>query len=462
MKISRLHIKIFGTFLVVLVAAEIVVFTVYRFGFDRDRLSRFGGVAQSHAELLREALRRRVDGPSANLSGRLAPFVQGLSRSYDGRVWLLAGDRVLADSGSGPPPAFPMWRSREVEPFRISFDLSGNFLIRLPVDDVGLGPAALLAQLTRRKEGPGELLPLLLGLALAFVVLSVPVSRLITRRLAHLRDSALQFADGRLSLRAQESGRDEIGELAHTFNIMADRIERMMAAQKDLSAHVSHELRSPLARIRLAEELLRRALPREAAEARSRLDSIRSEVELLDGLVGRILQYAALEARTTQGGRADAGSALNEAIARFLPLFEAAGLRLHLSRDGDSIAEFGSVPVQGPADLLSAAFAAACDNCVRHALPDSVVHVSVHSAAGGVRVDWRNRAKHVPADLESIFGPFQRGTEHSDGHGLGLALLRKATELCGGTVRAHMENGDFVLEMHLPPASEAAGAGLSV
>ena len=461
MKFSRLHIKIFFAFLITLVAAEVLAFGVYRIGFGRDRFKRFSGVALGHALLLREAVELRAKRAAAQSSGAhstanpalpLAAFVRELSQAYGGRVWLISRERTVADSGSGPAPEFPRRRPHHYGDFNIAWDRKGRLHVELAVWGFGLERARLRFRTDGEQDGAGEFIPILVGLALAFVVLSVPMSRLITRRLHRLRDSALGFASGTLSERAPEDGMDEIGELGRTFNIMASQIERMIAAQKELSAHVSHELRSPLARMRLAEEMLRTELGATPGDPARRLDSIRSEIDLVDRLVGRILRFAALESSPDHRGTVDAGALLNATLEEFSGLFSQAGLATTVSLDGVTVPVVPFMPVQGSADLLQTAFRAALENCVRYGISVAPVSVAVNETEAGWIVRFRNATDHAPQDEEKIFEPFQRGSTETDGHGLGLALLRRALILCGGSSRALAEKQSFVLELTLKAA----------
>ena len=463
MRISRLHLKIFGTFLVTLVAAELLVFAIYRVGFQPDRFSRFSGLAANHAMLLREALKRRSRTNRNAFSetdlgrgeGQLEAFLRDLAVAYGGRVWLVSEGRTIADSGTGPLPAFPERRARHFDTYSIAWGLGGRLFVRLPISDAGLGRAQLFYRADRNQDGSGDFLLVLLGLALAFVILSVPVSRLITRRLADLRDSALRFAAGTLTERAPEYGKDEIGELARTFNIMASRIERMIAAQKELSAHVSHELRSPLARMRLSEEMLRSELASTGRDDAHRLDSIRTEIELVDRLVGRILQFAAMDSRPGLQGSADAGTILNETIGEFAGLFDHSGLVTTLEWRHAVVSEFPSFVARGSGDLLRTIFRAALENCMHHGSPAGRVLIGVRPEGESWIVSVRNPTRDESVAVSEVFEPFRKSSLETEGHGLGLAILQKAANLCGGTCVAKMESGTFTLEITLPRLSDS-------
>lgn len=196
MRISRLHIKIFLTSTVILVAAELLAFGVYRFGFGRDSFGRFEGIARTHASLLREAVARR------NLEGGgsvgLQRLVASLADGYGGRVWIVAGGVTLADSGRGAVPVFPSRRVRNFADFSIAWDGDGRLLVRLPLVLAESRHMVLFFRAREQHESGREFIPALVGLAIAFLVLALPMARFVTRPVASLRDSAMRFAAGDL------------------------------------------------------------------------------------------------------------------------------------------------------------------------------------------------------------------------------------------------------------------------
>jgi signal transduction histidine kinase len=297
----------------------------------------------------------------------------------------------------------------------------------------GVGHAAILklpdgrwvvAKRLRGDRGEYGWLVALLLLAATIAVGAYPVVRSITGRLERLRSSVDALGAGDLSVRVKVEGRDEVAELAHSFNSAARRLEKLVKTQSQMLASVSHELRSPLARMRVAIELLRTDNNPELREG------ITKDIQELDELISEILLASRLDAL----GRIEP----REAIDLLALLAEEA------SRTGASI---GGTPeiVSGDPRLLRHMLRNLLENARRHS-DDNEVEASVRrDQHGNVLLTVDDRGPGVPEDeRERIFEPFYRarGTrETGEGVGLGLALVRQIVERHGGSVRCLPREG---------------------
>jgi two-component system OmpR family sensor kinase len=283
----------------------------------------------------------------------------------------------------------------------------------------------------------------------------------LTRPIRHLRHAFAWVADGRLETRvASLMGRrtDEIAALGHDFDRMAERLQNLIVAQRRLLHDVSHELRSPLARLHAAIGLARQCPARSAAM----LERIEREAQRIDGLVGELLTLARLEG-AAPGGEAqpvDVAELLEEVVgdAHFEARALARDIRLEtaaLSPSGESIAARGQFVVRGRADWLQRAFENVIRNAVRHTAAGTRVEVRLARApSGAITVDISDSGPGVPADeLESIFEPFNRGRQPPDaaGYGLGLAIARRAITAHGGSIIVSNRNaGGLLVTIALP------------
>jgi two-component system sensor histidine kinase CpxA len=286
-------------------------------------------------------------------------------------------------------------------------------------------------------------LPLLIG-ALCYL-LAVHLAS----PLRELRRALEKFGRGELGVRYHLSRRDEIGELAKTFNRMADQITTLLTAERRLLQDVSHELRSPLARLGFAVELARTSPDREAALAR-----IRKEADRLGHLVDEVLQLTRAEgdpgARNLED--VDLGKLLRELVADCALEADAAGCRIAL--DGER-----SVVINGDGELLRRACENVLRNAIRHAPPGSAVEVELARHNGTIEIAIRDHGSGVPREaLSDIFEPFFRvegaRERSSGGIGLGLAIARRAVELHQGHVIAFNADPGLVVAIELPCRSD--------
>lgn len=293
----------------------------------------------------------------------------------------------------------------------------------------------------------------MLGLA-GLVVMAVlfPVARRLTQRLEALQRGVQRWGEGDLSARLPEGGQDEVADLSRRFNAAAERVQSLMASQaallqsqKSLLANASHELRSPLARIRMAVEL---SGTQGSAAAR---DEIRRSITELDQLVDEILLASRLDAREADMGTVesvDLIGLLAEECARVGAVFELP--------EGT-----GEVVVPGVVKLLRRAVRNLLENAVRHGRrtghAEVVAQLSLEGGYAVLHID--DRGPGVPPDQrERIFEPFYRlpgASEREGGVGLGLALVRQIAARHGGSVACdNREGGGARFTLRLPKSPE--------
>jgi len=296
----------------------------------------------------------------------------------------------------------------------------------------------------------------LMGLVAALVL--YPVVRRFTQRLERLQQGVQRWGEGDLSVRVPEGGADEVADLSRRFNAAAERIERLLAAQKSLLANTSHELRSPLARIRMGLELMEVEGATDAARQRSREEILRNMAEL-DQMIEEILLASRLDAREAEIGPlepVDLVGLCAEECAR-----TGASLQVPEGRQ--------TLEVKGVSKLLRRLVRNLLENARRHGqVPghDPQVKLVLSFSAADVQLRVCDRGPGVPVHLrERIFEPFYRlpgASEGSGGVGLGLALVQSIARRHGGTVRCEDHEGEgacFVVSLPVPHSLGASDAG---
>ena len=312
----------------------------------------------------------------------------------------------------------------------------------------------LVVQLPPRQRGPGEgpprrpwwgsngLLWILAITALAVAIGAYPIIRRLTQRLDDLRVGVERWGEGDLAVRINETGSDELAFLAQRFNHAAERLETLLKSHKSLLANASHELRSPLARIRMGMELM-------GPEASASIQQeIRRNIAELDQLIDEILLASRLDAKESDIGSFEAvdvtGLAAEE-CAR-------AGAELVPTADGRP------VMVEGVVKLLRRAVRNLLENARRYS--NGTVRVELGREADAAVLRVRDEGPGVPpSERERIFEPFYRlpgASEQHGGVGLGLALVRSIAQRHHGSVQCEDREGggaSFIVE--LPVAGPA-------
>jgi len=291
------------------------------------------------------------------------------------------------------------------------------------------------------------------------------LARYLTSPIVRLRAATQQLASGDLSARAGVPGsrrHDEMAELMRDFDRMAERLENLVNAQSRLLTDISHELRSPLARLNVALELARQ---RSGSDARSALDRIDREANRLNELIQKLLTIARLEAG-------------DESIEK---------VPVHLEQIVHEIAKDAAFEAQtrhceveatvvddcvvmGSPSLLHSAIENVVRNAIRYTQEGTSVEVRLEQGAGLQNIGQKNdgvggpeavvrvtdSGPGVPEDaLEKLFRPFYRIDDArgrtTGGVGLGLAITDRAVRLHGGTIRvSNRPQGGLMVEIRLP------------
>ncbi|HWJ95498.1 MAG TPA: ATP-binding protein, partial [Telluria sp.] len=253
---------------------------------------------------------------------------------------------------------------------------------------------------------------------------------------------------GKLDTRigAKPTGGDELTALGRDFDRMAERLEHLLEAQRNLLHDVSHEMRSPLARLQAAIGLARQRPDRLEAS----LERIERESERMDGMIGDVLALARLDAGVTD--KLDDEVAIGELLAEVVDdaRFEAQAAGKSVVLEGDTHAL-----VRGNAELLHSAVENIVRNAVKHTADGTEVRAFItrDERAGEVSISVCDQGPGVPeSELELIFRPFMRGSQGKlPGHGLGLAIADRVVRTHGGQIRAiNRAGGGLCVEITLP------------
>jgi signal transduction histidine kinase len=415
----RLFWKIYLTMLAGLVLVGLLVGAAWRVTGDRP-WAKWRALQDQLAEV---SLPQRDEPP-----GMLEHRLDEIGEDVDADISLYTPDRQLI-AASGEPIAFlrdggPAFRGPR---HALRFNLADG--------------RVLLARLRPPPPEPAVRILLLVALIAGGVGLAAyPVTRRLTRRLEQLRSGVESWGSGSLSTRAAEEGSDEIAKVAQTFNVAAARVEALLASQKALLANASHELRSPLARLRMAVEI---SADDPSAAAR---EEIRRNLKEIDQLVEEILLASRLDHDAEPAK--DALTSVD-----LLGLAAEEGARLDASVEGEP------VEVIGEPLLLRRMIRNLIENAVKHGARPIEASVARRDRLAVLEV--KDRGSGIPpAERGRVFEPFYRPkgrSEEAGGWGLGLSLVRQIVRRHGGTIRCgERDGGGTAFTIELPLDGRAA------
>jgi two-component system sensor histidine kinase CpxA len=430
---TRILLASFGTLLVSLAAFLTISVTV---GFD-ERLANFRNLFVLHLEgAVRIYERDGTDG--------LAAFLTRLDRDFTATHYMVdSNHRDLVSGNIRPPVTPPSTRFG-------SLRRAVRRLLRLPntfeVTSADGRYRMVYVDARPWENVPAQLpyyLAVLIGSALMYSLVAVGIAS----ALKTISRTADRFGRGDLGARVPFPDRgDEIGSLARSFNDMATRIETLLVAERRLLQDVSHELRSPLARLEFAAELARTAPNRAAA-----IDRMQKELDCLSGLVDSLIDVTRAEGdpQARQIERVRVSDVLDEVVESCSLDAEARGCRILVT--GSS-----SATIYGDRELLRRAFDNVVRNSLQHSPQGGTIEVAFRDAGGDTEIGVRDFGPGVPDEmLPRIFEPFFRveSAKNANGVGLGLSIVRRIVQLHHGTLRAENTDPGLRVTITMPRAA---------
>lgn len=290
------------------------------------------------------------------------------------------------------------------------------------------------------------------------------LTRYLTAPILRLRKAAQQIAAGNLSTRASATiapRRDEVGDLVSDFDAMAAQIEALVSRQRQLISDVSHELRSPLARLNIALDLARQRKGNDPA-----FDQAEQDTALLNEMIGRLLTIAKLDLAAQQVPMAEVD--LTDLVSQIV---RNANFELQSSEGHVQLTVDGAFFVLGNPELLHSAIENVVRNAIHYTDPGTQVEVRLAAQWQGdqpfVRIEIRDHGPGVPeSELTNIFRPFYRVAEARDrqsgGAGLGLAITDRVIRTHAGSILArNAAPHGLVVEILLPRAEPGPAETLS-
>ena len=298
-----------------------------------------------------------------------------------------------------------------------------------------------------------------------FLLLYYPAGWLLAARafspISKVVDRVEEISIASLNLRLEEgNGKDELAHLAHTFNLMLDRLETAFTVQKDFISNASHELRTPLTAITGQLDVLLMK-DRSTGEYRDAIVAVLEDIQNLNRLIDRLLLMAHASSESAKTGFREVR--VDEIIWQCrdeLVKYEK-GYTVNISLD-ETISEMENMMVLGDEQLLRSAVTNIMDNGCKYS-PDRSVDVDLSFAGNKLSVKFKDKGPGISeADLGRIFEPFYRGTVDGmvKGHGIGLSLAKKIIDIHQGEISVVSKPGiGTEITISLPPAPQRLISG---
>ena len=447
-----LYLKIFIWFWLAMIIINVVLFAAFALTRPtptrrswRD-LAQTGPNAQKAAEIYEQSGQGALSAAlqsTEKASGVSATFFDETGQELSGR---LVPQKALELSA----------KAAETRDIEFNFDVEGTLVARPVVTQKG----QLFIYVAHIPRPPFQPTFQSLGLRLLVVLVIGGIfcywlARYLTTPIFKLRTTTNELAEGNLGARVATNlvkRRDEVGQLGSDFNVMAERLESMVKAQQRLLGDISHELRSPLARLGVALGLARQ---RSGSEANGALDRIERESDNLNEMISQLLTLTRLESGTDSRKRTDVDlAALVREVADDAD-FEARSVNRSVQ-----VVSSDDCSINGVEELLRSAVENVVRNAVRYTPEGTAVEVALRKQNGGsdnfAVITVTDRGNGVPEEaLERIFRPFYRTEDARDrqsggGTGLGLAITERAVRMHGGSVQAvNAAGGGLAVEMRL-------------
>ena len=361
-------------------------------------------------------------------------------------------------SGRVPPPGATELVAKANQADDVEFNFAGpNTLVAKPIVTPKGNKYFYVANIPR-PPFQNSLQPLALRLLIVLLIGGIfcyALAKYLTTPLQKLRLATNELAEGKLGARVTTklaNRRDEIGQLGRDFNGMAERLEAMVLAQQRLLGDISHELRSPLARLGVALGLARQ---RSGGEIKGQLDRIERESDNLNEMISQLLTLTRLESGTDGRKKSEVDLA---ALVR--EVAEDADFEARSTNRSVQVTKVDKCSITGVEELLRSAVENVLRNAVRYTAEGTAVEVSLRKQNGSTAnfavISVRDRGRGVPEEaLQRIFRPFYRTEDARDrqsggGTGLGLAITERAVRLHGGSVKAtNAPDGGLAIELKL-------------
>ncbi|CCO23837.1 sensor histidine kinase [Maridesulfovibrio hydrothermalis] len=456
MKISRIYLKIFLAFMLVLVVSELIVI-----GVIKSLWAQSPRVNHMERQIMTVKNLAELELGSTHISAEhekkvLTPLLKTLAKSLQAEVWITGPYGEVVASSSIQVPDMKEYVAGEAakshEGAYVYKKKHGSLksVYGVYTADLPKGyPFTYHLFLTFPKFN--EEIWFLRAQALLTILAAIfliPVARRMIKPINKLTDSASKMGQGDLKQRVEIKGKDEIAKLGKTFNHMAESLEKIIKSSRELTANVSHELRSPLTRMRISLEMVKEKI--ESGNTKgcdTFIIGMQAEITHMDELIGKIIEFSKLDMQKNPAltETADLKGLISDLLAQYEHI--ASHNKMTVSTDLEEL-RLSGCNRNGIKIILDNILG----NAFKYTEQHGKISVKLSSDKKTAKIEVTNSHAPLPEDgLEEIFNPFHRLKGHEiPGSGLGLAAAQKIAQIHGGLLKAENSEEGFRIVVELP------------
>ena len=451
---GRIYLKLYVTFLIIFVVTLLTVVALTSGFYSTQVKDEVEGYFVSQARLMESEFKQSC---GRNLSDESCDrFFQNVGKSGLLHLWVLdKSGKVIRSRERLSPPVMQSDLERAAEGEIVtSVERHRPPRVILPMkNEQGKVEGILVLERTFLRGRRFPRFPLTFSLILAGAVIALlvlPLAFRISRPIRELHSLGTEWAEGHLEKRARVRGKDEIADLASVFNTMAGNLQSILQQRKEFLALISHELKSPLARMKLALELLS-----EKGADPSLIQSVQSDIVESEKLVEQLLVLSRIEMEVPAANfeTVELNEVLQKAVEQVNPLARTAGIQI--------VTPSGKAFVRGDSAQLQRAFSNILENAIKFSSPGGKVEIMLEALPDQERIQIADQGSGLAeGEQDKIFEPFYRSktAENKAGSGLGLFIARRIIESHGGKISAssHHPTGT-ILTIDLPRRGDPSG-----
>ena len=456
MKFKSLYTKLLLSFLCILFITIILSLLLFIGTAGRSFRNTLDNQSFGKLKIFQAMIQEKIEqmpGIPLNENKEVKNLLHSFSDLFNLKIWVTSWDDTLLLKTFSTPGDIPVEKKKKYSVMRDGINLYYlsrrhiSYYATLPLKTGNTISTLHIYLFAEHSDKPEALFHLgLLSIGIIIAVLIVPLTKIITNRIKQLNQSALEFADGNLDQRIAIKGHDEIAELGNSFNFMADKLEKMIRGNKELTANISHELRSPLTRIRVSNEMLQDRLePDGDGDIRRYVKNIDQEIQILDTLIQKILMISKLDLQESALSiePLDFHLMIKDLEKKFALSLEQKKLTLVKNTTGSLILNMDKTRI---ATILSNLM----DNAVKYTDETGAIEIrALKPTENSLIFSITNTCRSLdPLELEKIFEPFFRiASSQNPGSGLGLAIVKKLVNQCKGRITAKNSKTGLTFEI---------------